>query len=93
LSYGTEYIDIPELNKITPRVGKTKQMAKTTNEAQKPAKRYAKTRTEHYKDILIAVLVTGIVAFIAGSRLTANNNQKIVDAVNSVIPVSTEVKK
>jgi len=38
-------------------------MPKTTNTPEaKPAKKYAKTRGEHYKDIVIAILVTSIIA-------------------------------
>ena len=54
-------------------------MSKSTNTAgsDKPAKRYAKTRGEHYKDIVIAVLVASIVAFISGTIYAGQVNERV----------------
>jgi uncharacterized protein HemX len=68
-------------------------------EPAKPAKKYTKTRGEHVKDILIAVLVTGILAFIAGMYFANQQNSRITSAVKAVAPsasaqsVTTPVKK
>ncbi|HYG84617.1 MAG TPA: hypothetical protein VD907_07125 [Verrucomicrobiae bacterium] len=59
-----------------------------TNQAEpsKPAKKYAKTKGEHFKDIVIAVLVASIVAFVAGMYF-ANQHQADIDkAVSAVAP-------
>jgi hypothetical protein len=72
MSYGTAYIDIPKLNN-TRKGGKGYKMPKQ-DKTTKQEKR-TKSRAEHAKDIVIAILVTGIVAFIGGmqyaSALTA----------------------
>lgn len=75
-----------ELQKPQNVVGRPNKMAKTTNEAQKPSKKYNKTRAEHYKDIAIFVLVTAIVAFTAGLQFANSNNAKIQSAVKAVTP-------
>lgn len=62
---------------------------KTTNQAEtKPAKKYAKTRGEHYKDIVIAILVTGIIAFIGGMYFSNQHNAEIARAVSAVQPTA-----
>ena len=61
MSFGTAFIYIP-LSK-PKRVERVKSMTKTTNNVEpKSSKKYAKTRGEHYKDIVIAILVTSIIA-------------------------------
>lgn len=84
---GMAYEDLPPK---TRKGGKDiKTMSKSTNQASdKPAKKYAKTRGEHYKDIVIAILVTGIIAFIAGAIFANNNNAQIVKAVQAVTPTA-----
>lgn len=79
-----DYIETPV--KQPERVGKVKHMTKqsTTNEP-KSSKKYAKTRGEHYKDIVIAVLVTSIVAFGLGVKVQANRNAEIAKAVSQAI--------
>jgi hypothetical protein len=52
----------------------------------KTRKSYQKTRAEHYKDIVIAVLITGIIAFIAGAQFNAGQNNAISKAVEAVTP-------
>lgn len=66
----------------TPKVvGKVKKMAKTTD---KSVKAYKKSRGEHYKDIVIAVLVTSIIAFICGVQFASSQNAKVSTAVEKV---------
>lgn len=88
MSYGTQYLDIPQLTKTAQSGGKDSKMSKnsTTNEAPKTSKKYAKTRGEHYKDIVIAVLVTGIIAFVAGTMFQGKQQNAINAAVNAVSP-------
>lgn len=78
------------------RVGRT-EMSKltTTNEAPKASKKYAQTRGEHYKDIIIAILVTAVIAFIGGMHFSNQHNAEMQRAVKAVsTPVAqTEVKK
>lgn len=92
-SYALHFEDLPPK---TRKGGKDiKPMSKSTNQASdKPAKKYAKTRGEHYKDIVIAILVTGIIAFIGGVVFANGNNAKIDAAVKAVQPVAqAEAKK
>ena len=82
--------------KTAKRGGKAKKMAKNNKEipAAKTRKVYQKTRGEHYKDILIAILITGIVAFIAGLQFANSNNAAIQAATEAIAPAaSAEVKK
>lgn len=84
-----EYIETPIKKLITRKGGKGNKMPNTNKiEAAKTAKKYAKTRGEHIKDVLIAVLVTGIVAFIGGAVFANNHNAEISRAVQSVTPVA-----
>lgn len=92
MSYGTQFIDIP----IKPgRVGRAKNMPKTspTNEASKPAKRYQKTRGEHYKDIVIAMLVTAVIGFIVGMHFSNSQHDQTAQAVKAATASAGEVKK
>lgn len=62
----------------------------TTNEAPKASKKYAKTRGEHYKDIVIAILVTAIVAFGLGVKVQADRNAEVAKAVSTAVtPTAT----
>lgn len=90
MSYGTPYQATP----IKPvRVGRVK-MTKTTNtpEVTKPAKKYNKTRGEHYKDILIAMLITGIIAFVCGMHFSNQQNSRISAAVKAVAAPSASAQ-
>ena len=56
--------------------------------------KYSKTRGEHFKDIVIVVLVTGIVAFIGGVQFQASQQRAIETAVKGAQTVAQpEVKK
>lgn len=77
-----------DLQQPQKRGGKDSKMSKTTNpEAPKASRKYNKTRAEHYKDITIFVLVTAIIAFIAGLQFADSNNAKVQAAVQAVTPV------
>ena len=95
-SYKLFYEDLPIKN--PKRVGRTVKMSKTTNTAEKP-KKYNKTRGEHVKDLVIAVLVASIIAFIAGVQFADNQSNKVEAAVSeaqatmTAEAVETPVKK
>lgn len=90
MSYGTQYLDIPELTK-PERVGRAKIMPnKSTTNAEAPKAsrvKYAKTRGEHYKDIVIAILIAGIVAFIGGMHFSNQQHSQLTAAVSAQAPV------
>lgn len=84
MSYGTPYITTP----IKPiRVGKDKLMSKTNNNISasetKPVKKYAKTRGEHFKDLVIVALIVSIIAFIGGMQFNKSNQNQIDRAVKA----------
>lgn len=86
MSYGTPYITTPIKKPV--RVGRTYQMSKTNNnisapEPVKPVKKYAKTRGEHFKDLVIVALITSIIAFIGGMQFSKNNQAQIDRAVRA----------
>lgn len=92
--YPLEYEDIPPSPRLF-RVGKGMKMSKkaTTNEA--PAKVYAKTRGEHFKDMVIVALVVGIIAFGLGFKFNADRNTEMQSAVKAAqtATVQTETVK
>lgn len=55
----------------------------------KPAKRYQKTRGEHFKDLVIVALVVAIIAFIGGMQFAKSNQAQIDKAVSAVQPTAT----
>lgn len=87
MSYGTPYIDEPKLYR-KKAVGRAKTMPNKnqTNQADtsKPAKKYAKTRGEHLKDIVIAILIAGILAFVAGMHFANAQHEQVSKAVAAV---------
>lgn len=90
-----DYIETP----INPhRVGRTfKKMSQkqSTPEVKAPKAKYSKTRGEHFKDIVIAVLITGIIAFVGGMVFQGKQQQAIETAVKgaSTQTVEAPVKK
>ena len=96
MSYNTQYIDIPLLTKTAKSGGKGQKMPnKTTNTPEvKTGKKYAKTRGEHFKDIVIAILITGIIAFIGGAVFQSKQQNAITTAVKALTPsVSAQESK
>lgn len=61
-SFEPEFEDLPKNGRKKPSI------IKEIKEEAKMLK-YNKTRTEHHKDIVIAMLIVGIIAFVAGARL------------------------
>ena len=64
----------------------------TTNEQPKAVKKYAKTRGEHYKDIVIAILVTAVIGFVVGMHFSNQQHAQVEQAVKSA-QTTAEVKK
>lgn len=66
-------------------------------EVPKTSKRYAKTRGEHFKDLVIVALIVGIVAFGLGVKVQANRNSEMQSAIKAAqtaaITPATEAKK
>lgn len=90
MSYGTPYIDEPKLYR-KKAVGRATKMANNnktiSTEAPKASKKYSKTRGEHAKDLIIAMLITGIIAFIGGMHFANQQNGRVATAVkNAVTP-------
>ena len=84
-SFNLNYEDLPKRKyKLTDRI---KKMGKLKNNEQ--TKIYSKTRGEHTKDIIIAVLITGVITFILGVRYA--NNQASTTA--TAIQAATAAKK
>lgn len=79
-----DFIETPITTKKPERVGRVK-MTKTisTPEAPKASKKYQKSRGEHAKDILIAVLITGVVAFVGGTMFANKQNARVEQAVKA----------
>jgi hypothetical protein len=88
LSYGTKYIDIPELKpervgRISAKMSNNKTTSAEVSKA--PRAKYNKTRGEHYKDIVIAVLIAGIIAFIGGMHFSNEQNGRVSSAVKAAV--------
>lgn len=69
---------------LTPnRVGRTfTKMSKPEPTTTVPVKaKYAKTKGEHNKDLIIAILIAGIIAFVGG--MTFQGRQQ--DAINTAV--------
>lgn len=84
-----EYIETP----INPyRVGRTfNKMSKQTAtqpEVKAPKAKYSKTRGEHIKDVIIAMLVTGIIAFAAGIWFNEGKQHEIETAIKGAQTVA-----
>jgi hypothetical protein len=89
-----DFEDLPR--KPVKSGGKGAKMSKhsQSNEASKPAKRYQKTRGEHYKDIVIAILVASVIAFIGGVKVANNNHSQVNRAVQAAtVSVEAPSKK
>jgi hypothetical protein len=83
-------------NQLIPeRVGRAIKMPNNNKTAEpKAVKKYAKTRGEHYKDIVITILVTAIIAFICGAVFQSKQQNAINTAVKAVTPsASAEASK
>ncbi|CAN5653974.1 hypothetical protein BH23PAT2_BH23PAT2_07640 [soil metagenome] len=84
-------LEFEELPKKARKSGRVNKMTKNNNEA-KTSKKYQKTRGEHIKDILIAVLITTVIAFIGGMQFQNQQNAAIDRAVQAVSTPKVEAK-
>lgn len=79
--YPLEFEDMP-LNTRKQSGGKDSKMSKqSTTSEPKSLKKYNKTRGEHFKDIVIAVLITAITAFVLGMQFENGQNAAVDHAV------------
>ncbi len=89
--YKLEYEDLPLK---TRKSGKDSKMSKSNQVSEsKGSKKYNKTRGEHFKDIVIAVLVTAVVAFVAGSVYANGQHTATAQAVQQATAQAETVKK
>lgn len=93
-AYALEFEDMPlKLSKTAGRISVKKMSKESPTPAPVKAK-YAKTKGEHNKDLIIAVLVAGIIAFVGGMTFQARQQDAINTAVKGVQTVApAEVKK
>lgn len=84
-----DFIETPISTKLPARVGRAKMPNTSTNEAPKASRKYAKTRGEHLKDMIIVALVAGLIAFIGGMHFSNGQHSQVERAVTA----ATAVKK
>lgn len=65
-------------SKMSKKVTAAEAVSKATT-----TKKYAKTRGEHTKDLIIAILVTGVVAFGFGMHFEGQHNAEMQKAVSA----------
>lgn len=99
-AYPLEFEDIPQkrYNKTvkTRKGGKDSKMsAKENKQEVKQAKKYMKTRGEHFKDMVIVALVVGVIAFGLGMKFQADRNTEVQNAVKQAVSSASaeQVKK
>lgn len=94
-----EYEDMAPRKLNTRKGGKdqnimaNKPEVKTENSNRK---KYAKTRGEHTKDLIIAILIAGVVAFIGGIQFANRQHAQVDNAVKQAqasMTASAEAKK
>lgn len=86
MSYGTDYLDYSPTKTRKGGKGIQNMSNKSTTTAEAPKAnraKYSKTRGEHCKDIVIAMLVVGVIAFIAGVHYSDNKNAQMTSAVKN----------
>lgn len=96
-SHKMQYEDMAPRKLKTRKGGKGSKMSKNnkTEVASKaaPVKKNQKSRAEHAKDILIAVLITSAVAFISGMHFANQHQADINKAVSAATTAQATVKK
>lgn len=78
--------ELPEQKRKIIKIGGLKMPKTTNNQEVKQAKIrrvYEKTRGEHIKDVIIAVLITGVIVFVLGVRYANNQNVQLTSAVQA----------
>lgn len=89
-----DYIETPIKIPLSGGKDIVKTMSKTTSTEQpKAVKKYAKTRGEHVKDMLIVALVSSIIAFIGGMHFSNQQHSQTAQAVKNAQVTAAEVKK
>lgn len=88
-----KYIKTP-IKKYNVKEGKTMTKQAKVKEV-KASRKYAPSRLEVFKTVLIAVMITSIVAFIGGMQFQAKQQARIEQAVQALTPSAeaTPVKK
>lgn len=75
--------ELPKQKRKLTKIGGHKMPKNTEVKQAKTRKVYEKTRGEHIKDVIIAVLITGVVAFVLGVRYANNQNAQLTNAVQA----------
>lgn len=87
---GAHQIEMTPVNKTkTAKSGGKGNYKMPKQEAVKQAKKYQKTRGEHAKDIVIAILIASIVAFVAGISYANGRQAQIDSAVKNAVSNQT----
>lgn len=63
-----------------------------TTAEPKTAKKYAKTRGEHYKDMVIVALVAGLIAFVGGMHFSNQQHNQVASAVKNAVAPSASAQ-
>ncbi len=100
-AYPLQFEDIPQkrYNKKTitvKRGGKDSKMSKEAKQSEvKSVKKYAKTRGEHIKDLVIVALIVGVVAFGLGVKFQSDRNTEMQNAIKQAVSSASadQVKK
>lgn len=97
-NYKLSFEDIPPHKSNTRKGGKDNKMSKESKVVTQPTKKYAKTRGEHIKDIVIAILITGVIAFGLGVKFQSDRNTEMQNAIkqastSSAVAPEEPVKK
>ena len=58
-------------------------MAKPEVKSTNTKPKYAKTRGEHTKDLIIAILITGVIAFVGGMVFANKQDAEVKNAVSA----------
>lgn len=91
-AYKLEFEDIPVITRKSSG-GKDSKMSNKSTAVEAPkasSKKYTKSRGEHAKDILIAVLVTAVIAFIGGMSFQSKQNAEVKNAVSAAVAPKAE---
>lgn len=85
--YPVDFIDDMPLSKNPIRVGRISAKMSKSKTTEAPSV-YSKTKGEHRKDIVIAILVAGIITFIGGMTFQSKQQAQIEAARNIVAPTA-----
>ena len=96
--FESHYEDMAPRKLKTRKGGKDIKKMSNNTKADAPSKasngkKYQKSRGEHAKDILIAILITGVIAFVLGMQFSSGQQARIDNAVKSAQISAESVKK